>query len=147
MLSRSIPAALMLVASTGVVLPGDLTGTPSIIDGDTLEIHGARIRLWGIDAPETDQFCRNGSEHYRCGQKAANDLDAFIGRRTVDASRSIAIGTNAPWRSAPSPELIWQSGWCAAGWRSIGPNTPSALTRRRSQTRSAQTSEYGAVGS
>jgi len=29
----------------------DLVGQASIVDGDTLEIHGARIRLWGIDAP------------------------------------------------------------------------------------------------
>jgi len=61
-----------------------LAGRASVIDGDTLEIHGTRIRLWGIDAPETDQLCRTkDSDHYRCGQKAANDLDAFIGRRAV----------------------------------------------------------------
>ena len=63
----------------------DLVGQASIIDGDTLEIHGIRIRLWGIDAPESDQLCRNDdSEHYRCGQKAANDLDALIARRPVE---------------------------------------------------------------
>ena len=27
-----------------------------MIDGDTLEIHGTRIRLWGIDAPESTQL-------------------------------------------------------------------------------------------
>ena len=36
----------------------DLIGQASVIDGDTLEIHGTRIRLWGIDAPESNQFCR-----------------------------------------------------------------------------------------
>jgi endonuclease YncB( thermonuclease family) len=36
----------------------NLTGQASIIDGDTLEIHGTRIRLWGIDAPESNQLCR-----------------------------------------------------------------------------------------
>lgn len=30
----------------------DITGKPRIIDGDTIEIGGARIRLHGIDAPE-----------------------------------------------------------------------------------------------
>jgi endonuclease YncB( thermonuclease family) len=65
-------------------LADDLTGQASIIDGDTLEIHGTRIRLWGVDAPESDQLCRNeDSEHYRCGQKSANELDAFLARRLV----------------------------------------------------------------
>jgi len=41
----------LLLASTGAALPGELTGQSSIIDGDTLEIHSHRIRLWGIDAP------------------------------------------------------------------------------------------------
>jgi endonuclease YncB( thermonuclease family) len=35
-----------------------ITGRASIIDGDTVEIYGTRIRLWGIDAPEHDQLCR-----------------------------------------------------------------------------------------
>ena len=30
-----------------------VTGTPLVIDGDTLELEGTRIRLHGIDAPET----------------------------------------------------------------------------------------------
>jgi endonuclease YncB( thermonuclease family) len=59
-------------------------GQASIIDGDTLEIYGARIRLWGVDAPESSQLCRGAdSLQYRCGAKAANDPDAFIARRPV----------------------------------------------------------------
>jgi endonuclease YncB( thermonuclease family) len=57
----------------------------SIIDGDALEIHGTRIRLWGIDAPESTQLCRGeDSLQYRCGAKAANELDAFIAGRPVN---------------------------------------------------------------
>src|SRR5713226_8157803 len=74
----------MLLASTIVALPDDLAGQASIIDGDTLEIHGTRIRLWGIDAPENSQLCRGeDSLQYRCGAKAANDLGAFIARRPI----------------------------------------------------------------
>jgi endonuclease YncB( thermonuclease family) len=69
-------------------LAGESMGQASVIDGDTLEIHGTRIRLWGIDAPESTQLCRgDDSLRYRCGAQAANDLDAFIARR---GARSIA---------------------------------------------------------
>ena len=62
-----------------------LIGQASIIDGDTLEIHGTRIRLFGIDAPESDQLCRSeGSEWCRCGQKTSNVLFDFIARRPVE---------------------------------------------------------------
>jgi endonuclease YncB( thermonuclease family) len=77
--------AALILASIPDAFADDLAGRASVIDGDTLEIHGTRIRLWGIDAPELDQLCRNrSSEHYRCAQKAANDLDSFIVRRPVE---------------------------------------------------------------
>ncbi|WMT73423.1 thermonuclease family protein [Bradyrhizobium sp. Ash2021] len=84
MVLRNVIAALLLLASTSMAMSGDMTGQASVIDGDTLEIHGRRIRLWGIDAPESSQLCRSDdSLQYRCGAKAANDLDAFIARRPV----------------------------------------------------------------
>jgi endonuclease YncB( thermonuclease family) len=35
-------------------------GTARVIDGDTLDLAGTRIRLFGIDAPEGGQTCRIG---------------------------------------------------------------------------------------
>jgi endonuclease YncB( thermonuclease family) len=78
---------LMLLLTSGSAYSGDLAGQASIIDGDTLEIHGARIRLWGVDAPESSQLCRGeDSLQYRCGAQAANDLDAFIAKRPVNCT-------------------------------------------------------------
>ncbi|GLH82430.1 hypothetical protein SSBR45G_73390 [Bradyrhizobium sp. SSBR45G] len=75
--------ALPLLAA----VPGtaaDLIGRASIVDGDTLDIHGARIRLWGVDAPESAQLCRGGNRKpYRCGALAANTLDAFTRGKLV----------------------------------------------------------------
>jgi endonuclease YncB( thermonuclease family) len=77
-----VAAAWLLLVPIRAAIAADLIGRATIIDGDTLEIHGTRIRLWGIDAPETTQLCRgDDSQQYRCGAKAANDLDAFIARR------------------------------------------------------------------
>jgi endonuclease YncB( thermonuclease family) len=80
------------LAAVAVILPAlatpshaqTLTGQAGVIDGDTIEIHGQRIRLSGIDAPESDQLCRgDDSLQYRCGAKAANELDRFIAGRPV----------------------------------------------------------------
>jgi endonuclease YncB( thermonuclease family) len=65
----------------------DLVGQASIIDGDTLEIHGTRIRLWGVDAPESGQMCPGADSNlYRCGANAANELDSFIARRPINCT-------------------------------------------------------------
>jgi endonuclease YncB( thermonuclease family) len=78
---------LAVCVCTAPALADNLTGQASIIDGDTLEIHGTRIRLWVIDAPESSQLCRgDDSIQYRCGATAANELDAFIARRPFDCS-------------------------------------------------------------
>src|SRR5215213_11969999 len=54
-----------------------IAGRAAVIDGDTLEIRGERIRLFGIDAPESGQTCLDAKgQRYRCGKKAALVLDA-----------------------------------------------------------------------
>lgn len=48
----------------------DLRGVPVVIDGDTIEIAGTRIRLHGIDAPETRQECEISGSAWACGKDA-----------------------------------------------------------------------------
>jgi endonuclease YncB( thermonuclease family) len=63
---------------------GPVSGVARIVDGDSLEVAGVRIRLFGIDAPEARQQCRDArSESYACGREATRALDRLIGGRTV----------------------------------------------------------------
>jgi endonuclease YncB( thermonuclease family) len=77
-------SSLAVLSLAPAASAADLIGQASIIDGDTIEIHGQRIRLFGIDAPEHDQLCEAGGAQYRCGQQAALALADQIGRHTVD---------------------------------------------------------------
>ncbi|WP_245430155.1 MULTISPECIES: thermonuclease family protein [Mesorhizobium] len=58
-----------------------IAGRASVVDGDTIEIHGERIRFNGVDAPESSQLCLNGKgQKYRCGSISAKALDAFLSK-------------------------------------------------------------------
>jgi endonuclease YncB( thermonuclease family) len=74
----------ILAAASSPAAPAPIVGVASVIDGDTIEIHGVRIRLHGIDAPESRQLCtRPTGERWRCGQQASLALSDQIGRSTV----------------------------------------------------------------
>lgn len=73
----------LLLAAPGFAHAEPITGRASVIDGDTIDIHGTRIRLHGIDAPESRQSCVVGGKRWRCGQRAAFALANKIGKRPV----------------------------------------------------------------
>lgn len=64
-------------------------GFATSIDGDTLDVGGKRIRLYGIDAPELKQTCKNkdGSE-WDCGGAAWAMLGVFAGHETVTCRKT-----------------------------------------------------------
>ena len=67
-------------------LAENLAGIASIIDGDTVEIHGERIRLYGIDAPESRQNCKRDGQPWRCGKDAAFALADKIASKPVECT-------------------------------------------------------------
>ncbi|WP_144299811.1 thermonuclease family protein [Elioraea rosea] len=80
--------ALVLVAASASVCAASagtlISGRPSVVDGDTLEIDGTLIRLHAIDAPELRQTCLTASgETWPCGQDAAEVLHQRVRLRIV----------------------------------------------------------------
>lgn len=89
-------ALLALVAAALFALPSTVSsrtsedgtavvsGRAKVFDGDTIEISGTRIRLEGIDAPESDQTCtRKGKGLWRCGAEATAHLKRLTRGRHV----------------------------------------------------------------
>ena len=65
--------------------PVEIRGSvPRIVDADTLEVAGQKVRLQGIDAPESAQSCRQaGGQRYQCGDHATQALRTRIGPDAV----------------------------------------------------------------
>lgn len=103
--TRGVLITLAVFIMQGSAAADSIIGRASVIDGDTIEIHGTRIRLDGIDAPESWQTCTDAAgTEYRCGKVAAEALDAFLAAsrpthcREVDRDsyrRVVAICTRA----------------------------------------------------
>ena len=73
-------AALIQTAAYGA----DVSGSARIVDGDTIVVGDTRVRLEGIDAPETDQVCVDGKGgRWTCGVAARNQLAQHIGEHEV----------------------------------------------------------------
>lgn len=78
-----------------------ISGRPRVVDGDSLEVAGHRVRLFGIDAPERSQDCRDAQgRSYACGRDARDRLAAAIGGQSVSCTpvgesydRDVAICT------------------------------------------------------
>ncbi|MDQ1081526.1 thermonuclease family protein [Pseudoroseomonas cervicalis] len=78
------------------------SGRPRVIDGDTLDVAGIRVRMQGIDAFESDQQCsRRGGGRFACGAEARDRLAALIDGREITCTpdgtqthgRSVAVCT------------------------------------------------------
>lgn len=127
MTSRALPLlafgfTLLTSSLFAAALPAtaqEFSGPVYVIDGDTLAMGDSRIRLEGIDAPETDQACEHARGTVACGKAATLFLRDMIGDQPVSCrasstdryGRAIATcflnGTNLN-------ALMVRSGWAMA---------------------------------
>ena len=60
-----------------------LVGKARPTDGDSLRMGDKRIRLFGIDAPESSQKCRLQGDDWACGRAARKALERLVKGRTL----------------------------------------------------------------
>ncbi len=92
--------AVLFASHRGAFSSQDGGDRVQVIDGDTLQVDGDVVQLYGIDAPELGQLCESNGRLWHCGMEAALALDklATLNRSSLHCS---------PWskgeKAAPDP--------------------------------------------
>lgn len=102
------------------LLQKKISGYARVLDGDTILIGQHKIRLFGIDAPETNQFTQVGGQRYEVGKMASQFLREKIGQGPVSCrvmdrdryGRYVAICKNAEGEDLG--KLLVQAGMAVA---------------------------------
>ena len=76
--------SLIFLFFSNFVFAKTIIGKPRIIDGDTIHINSNKIRLHGIDAPETKQTCEIDNEDWDCGKQSTKELKNLINNQKVE---------------------------------------------------------------
>jgi endonuclease YncB( thermonuclease family) len=87
MQSSRISLALMLATLLACVSMAahaqTISGRPTVLDGETLEVRGQRIKLIAVDAPD-DHVCEATDDaRWRCGPRAASALAELLEEAVV----------------------------------------------------------------
>ena len=100
-----VEPAVITDARSGGTLGTRLTGPVRVVDGDTIRLGAHRIRLHGIDAPESDQACLDPQgASWACGDAATERLSDLDRRRSGVLQR-------ARYRPLPAYHRRMLRGW------------------------------------
>lgn len=106
---HSFLLAMVVPAIGSAASPALLRGAAHVVDGDTLTVAGTRVRLSGVDAPETDQICLDAAARpWTCGIAARDALAALIGPGDIacdPAGRDVYGRTLARCRTADGRDV------------------------------------------
>lgn len=117
---KKIAIAFVAYLACSLAQAAEISGVPRVVDGDTLAIGATKVRLEGIDAPETDQVCLNAKGiRWTCGIDARDQLVSHIAGRAI---RCVSNGTDVYRRTLATCSLAeenlndWmvQQGWALA---------------------------------
>ncbi|WP_068832916.1 thermonuclease family protein [Xanthomonas graminis] len=119
MVSKGL-VVLLLAFSSVPGVAAELVGRATVTDGDTLTVAKQRIRLWGIDAPESAQQCTTkDGRSWPCGRRSAAALDGYVLEKTVrcqpkDTDRYGRVVAECFVQGQSVNRLMVSSGWAVA---------------------------------
>lgn len=111
------------------------SASSQVVSGDTLILNGTLYRLWGIDAPERNQYCSDG---WPAGSLAKARLQSLVDGRTVhceERERDI-YGQSVAVCTASGTDLAAKLVREGFAWLSRQ-HAQDTLTRRRGRKRKA----------
>jgi endonuclease YncB( thermonuclease family) len=92
--SSGLPSLVLALAFAGGAVflfkpnSPSLEGRVHVVDGDTIHLDEAKIRLKGIDAPEMAQSCLRSGRSYACGDQARQALIELVSGSRVQCRAS-----------------------------------------------------------
>ncbi|WP_050929351.1 thermonuclease family protein [Aestuariivita boseongensis] len=110
----------VLLSLSPLTALADVSGAVRVIDADTWDVGGTRVRLFGIDAPERDQTCtRPSGEVWECGlwssaQTRAEFDGAWAQCEALDRDRYGRVVARCAVRGRDVARVLVQSGWAYA---------------------------------
>ncbi|WP_261403832.1 thermonuclease family protein [Chenggangzhangella methanolivorans] len=95
----------------------EVIGSARVVDGDTIVVSGGKIRLNGVDAPETDQLCLTAAgQPWTCGVEARDRLSAVTAGKTWNC-RTTAKDKYDRWLGDCLVDGVDLNGWMVEqGW-------------------------------
>jgi endonuclease YncB( thermonuclease family) len=113
--------AVALVLGWAVLAPSsggaaEITGTPTVIDGETLIVAGRRLRLDGIDAPDPRQSCSLRGRRYGCGAVSRTALMDLVAGFAVRCDMRGAAGGGAVFARCTAAGYDLSEGMVYTGW-------------------------------
>ena len=113
---------VVLAQDTSDLLPDSMSGLVRMLDADTLVMAGQKIRLHGVDAPESRQTCVAGAaREFACGERATEFArTAFDGAQATCLPRGTSydrIVATCHVNGADMGRVLVRAGWAVAATR------------------------------
>ena len=127
----AIVLAVALSAANVRAETHEIHGKAQVLSGDTLVVHGQRIRLFGIDAPELGQTCRWPNKTIDCGRISTTGLLDLIAPVAVTCGWK-SMRPDGTWIT----EIILNKQGAGPGWRNLPGiaeiDNPQRILRKKS---------------